>query len=217
MLVSDLYLGHSRSNGIGSEGGLALAASLDKLICLQNLSLGWTPPPCQSWIHGFDIDLKPSSFGRSAYSISFHSLNRLGLAGWSAIMDALEKITSLESLNEYSGYRSLKAGGLAELDLAGKRLGVAAARFLSKSTNTLTTLNLRYCVSLKLDLRFLETGQTLELILPIWPKNNSFAAVLKPLPPPLPPGSGNDLEAQGATNINGSLTALNLLIVLNLA
>ena len=81
-------------------------------------------------------------------------------------MDALEKITSLESLNEYSGYRSLKAGGLAELDLAGKRLGVAAARFLSKSTNTLTTLNLRYCVSLKLDLRFLETGQTLVLILP---------------------------------------------------
>ena len=68
------------------------------------------------------------------------------MAGWSAIMDALEKITSLESLNEYSGYRSLKAGGLAELDLAGKRLGVAAARVLSKSANTLTTLNLRCCV-----------------------------------------------------------------------
>ena len=46
-------------------------------------------------------------------------------------------------MNGYSGYLSLKGGGLTSLDLASKRLGVAAARFLPRSAETMTILDLR--------------------------------------------------------------------------
>ena len=59
------------------------------------------------------------------------------------MLDSVEAITSLECMNGYSGYLSLKGGGLTSLDLASKRLGVAAARFLPRSAETMTILDLR--------------------------------------------------------------------------
>ncbi len=63
--------------------------------------------------------------------------------GWTAIADALEGITSLTSLNAYSHYAAIRAGGLAELQLAGTELAVAVARYLPRSADTLTALDLR--------------------------------------------------------------------------
>ena len=67
----------------------------------------------------------------------------MGAAGWTAIADALEGITSLTSLNAYNRYAAIRAGGLAKLQLAGTELGVAVARYLPRSASTLTTLDLR--------------------------------------------------------------------------
>ncbi len=69
----------------------------------------------------------------------------MGAAGWTAIADALEEITSLTSLNTYTGYAAIRAGGLAELELAGTELAVVVARYLARSADTLTTLDLRCC------------------------------------------------------------------------
>ncbi len=58
--------------------------------------------------------------------------------------DALERVTSLTSLNGCDKYAAIRAGGLRELTLDGKwELGVWAAQFLERSSSTLTTLDLR--------------------------------------------------------------------------
>ena len=58
--------------------------------------------------------------------------------------DALERVTSLTSLNGCDKYTAIRAGGLRELKLDGKwELGVWATRFLERSGSTLTTLDLR--------------------------------------------------------------------------
>ena len=69
--------------------------------------------------------------------------NRLGLAGWGAVMDAVEGITSLKSLNKFDGYAAIRTGGVKEADLHSKELGVAVARFLPRSAETLLELDLR--------------------------------------------------------------------------
>ncbi len=72
-----------------------------------------------------------------------HRGNHVGAAGWTAIADALERITSLACLNGYDSYAAICAGGLVELQLAETELAVAVARYLPRSACTLTTLNLR--------------------------------------------------------------------------
>ncbi len=57
--------------------------------------------------------------------------------------DALERVTSLTSLNGCGQYAAIRGGGLAELNLAGTELGVWAARFLERSAPTLTALDVR--------------------------------------------------------------------------
>jgi hypothetical protein len=69
--------------------------------------------------------------------------NQLGLAGWAAVADALERVTCLTSLNGCGQYAAIRAGGLREMQLGGTELGLWAARFLERSGATLTTLDVR--------------------------------------------------------------------------
>ncbi len=70
--------------------------------------------------------------------------NQLGLAGWAAVADALERVTALTSLNGCGQYAAIRVGGLRELTLKKEwELGVWAARFLERSGATLTWLDVR--------------------------------------------------------------------------
>ena len=64
-------------------------------------------------------------------------------AGWTAIADALETATSLTSLNGCALYAGIRSGGQRELALGGTELGVVVARYLPRSAETLTTLDVR--------------------------------------------------------------------------
>ncbi len=57
--------------------------------------------------------------------------------------DALERVTSLTSLNGCAQYAAIRAGGVAEMALSGKELGVCVTRFLERSASTLTKLDVR--------------------------------------------------------------------------
>jgi hypothetical protein len=71
--------------------------------------------------------------------------NPLGVAGWAAVADALERVTGLTSLNGCGDYAAICAGGLEELKLNKEwELGVWAGRFLVRSARTLTKLDVRY-------------------------------------------------------------------------
>ena len=72
-----------------------------------------------------------------------HRKNLVGGAGWTAIVDALEGVPSLTSLNGCAEYTSIRAGGLKELSLNGTESAVAMARFLPRSADTLTSLDIR--------------------------------------------------------------------------
>ncbi len=68
----------------------------------------------------------------------------MGVAGWTAIANALEGITSLTSLNGCALYPVIRAGGIAQLQLEpATELCIAVSRYLQCSASTLTTLNLR--------------------------------------------------------------------------
>ncbi len=54
-----------------------------------------------------------------------------------------QRFASLTSLNGYDRYAAIRAGGLSGLRLVGTELGVAVARYLPRSANTLTALDLR--------------------------------------------------------------------------
>jgi hypothetical protein len=69
--------------------------------------------------------------------------NQLGPAGWRFVMEALAQCTLLESLNGCSEYRRILAGGLANLDIAGKELALAVGPFLNRSVQMLTVLDMR--------------------------------------------------------------------------
>ncbi len=68
----------------------------------------------------------------------------MGVAGWAAVADALEGVTSLTSLNGCNQYTAIRAGGVKEMKLNGKELGVWTARFLERSASTLTSLDVRW-------------------------------------------------------------------------
>ncbi len=57
--------------------------------------------------------------------------------------DALERVTSLTSLNGCEQYVAIRAGGVAEMALNDKELGVCVSRFLERSASTLTKLDVR--------------------------------------------------------------------------
>ncbi len=64
--------------------------------------------------------------------------------GWSVMADALEAVTSLTSLNGCSLFGGIRAGGQRELLLEENfELAVAVARYLPRSAETLTTLDMR--------------------------------------------------------------------------
>ncbi len=69
--------------------------------------------------------------------------NPLGVAGWAAVADALERVTSLTSLNGCGRYAAIRADGLREMKLGDTELGVWASLFLERSCATLTTLDVR--------------------------------------------------------------------------
>ncbi len=67
----------------------------------------------------------------------------MSVADWAAVDDGLERLTSLTSLNGCEKYLAIRAGGRKKINLRGMELGVWAARFLERSTNTLTSLDVR--------------------------------------------------------------------------
>jgi hypothetical protein len=68
--------------------------------------------------------------------------------GWTAMAEALEAVTSLTSLNGCARYAAIRAGGQSELVLDSKwEAAVAVAQYLTRSSGTLTTLDLRYLLS----------------------------------------------------------------------
>jgi hypothetical protein len=77
--------------------------------------------------------------------------NQLGATGWTAVADALELVTGLTCLNGCGQYAAIRAGGLREMSLGSTGLGVWAARFLERSGSTLTLLDVRCAVRVRLD------------------------------------------------------------------
>jgi hypothetical protein len=70
--------------------------------------------------------------------------NQLGFEGRVAVADALDRITSLTSLNGCDQYAAIRKGGLAELKLHGEwEMAVAVVRYLPRSGSTLTRLDVR--------------------------------------------------------------------------
>jgi hypothetical protein len=67
----------------------------------------------------------------------------VGVAGWAAVADALERVTSLTSLNGCDQYAAIRVGGVSSMELEGTGLGVWAARFLDRSALSLTMLDIR--------------------------------------------------------------------------
>ncbi len=70
--------------------------------------------------------------------------NRADAAGWKVLADALEAATSLTSLNGCAAYAAIRSGGQRELALGGTEVALAVARYLPRSADSLTTLDLRY-------------------------------------------------------------------------
>ncbi len=63
--------------------------------------------------------------------------------GWTAVADALERITTLTSLNGCDRVAAIQAGGQAEIMLGGTELWLWAARHLWRSASSLTRLDVR--------------------------------------------------------------------------
>jgi hypothetical protein len=68
----------------------------------------------------------------------------MSVVSWAALSDALERITSLTSLNGCGQYCAILFGGMEELTMVREwELGVWAVRYLERSAATLTRLDLR--------------------------------------------------------------------------
>ena len=71
--------------------------------------------------------------------------NQLDAAGWAAVADALERVTTLKSLNGCGQYAAILDGGMKKMTLEKEwELGVWATRYLERSASTLTVLDIRY-------------------------------------------------------------------------
>ena len=69
--------------------------------------------------------------------------NGLGVEGWGVLSDGLEGVTSLESLNGCDAYGAIRKGGVTEMRLRRTELWVWATRFLGRSSESLTLLDVR--------------------------------------------------------------------------
>jgi hypothetical protein len=69
--------------------------------------------------------------------------NQMGVEGWAAVADALERVTCLTSLNGCGQYAGIRAGGMREMELSETELAVWAMLFLERSAETLTEFNAR--------------------------------------------------------------------------
>ena len=78
----------------------------------------------------------------SEFVTGTRSGNSLGVAGWAAVADALERLPSLTSLDGCDQYSAIRTGGLQEIILCYRDLGMWAARFLERSASSLTKLDL---------------------------------------------------------------------------
>ena len=67
--------------------------------------------------------------------------NRLSVAGWAAVVDALEFFTSLTSLNDCDLYSAIRVGGETDINLLDTDLALWAAPFLERSASSLERLN----------------------------------------------------------------------------
>jgi hypothetical protein len=79
--------------------------------------------------------------------------NDLDTSAWHQVMDSLEAVTSVTSLNGLNSVGGLFAGSQMEVQLGGKGLGereavVAVARLLVRSRGTLIRLDLRCYIRL---------------------------------------------------------------------
>jgi hypothetical protein len=83
------------------------------------------------------------SLSDSFFCLDSNSKNELGPAGWASVMTALERCTSLSSLNGCSQYLAIMLGGLTELDIHGYEIAPAVGPLLPRSAATLTALDLR--------------------------------------------------------------------------
>ncbi len=71
--------------------------------------------------------------------------NQLGVTGWAAVSDALDRVTTLTSLNGCD-YNAIRAGGVVAMELGGTELCIWADRFLHRSADTLSKLDVRCAV-----------------------------------------------------------------------
>jgi hypothetical protein len=77
-------------------------------------------------------------------SVAVRRGNQLGFGGRVALADALDRITSLTSVNGCDQYAAIRQGGLAELKLDGEwELAVFVVRYLPMSCSTMTRLDVR--------------------------------------------------------------------------
>lgn len=81
--------------------------------------------------------------GKITRAVSTCRGNELCVGSWAVVADALERITSLMSFNGCDQVAKIRTGCVKEMLLGKTELGVWAARFLEKSSATLTKLDLR--------------------------------------------------------------------------
>jgi len=129
----------SGGKGLGRNGALRLADLLLQapLLMLAELVLVR---------NDIDSDCVTALTAPLAKLTSLQSLdlrgNRLGVAGWASVAEALARGTRLTSLNGCGQYAAIREGGLQELKLDKKwELGMWAVRFLERSESTLTRLD----------------------------------------------------------------------------
>jgi hypothetical protein len=75
--------------------------------------------------------------------------NQLGVEGWAAVVETLDRVTPLESLNGCSEYGFYRAGGIPVMKLEKfKEWDLPIWVLLERSTSTLTELHLRqFCMN----------------------------------------------------------------------
>jgi hypothetical protein len=90
---------------------------------------------------------RTASCHANSHSHAFFRRNQLDASGWAAVAEALDFTTSLTYLNDCSEFGAIRTGGLMEIQLNSRwELGgwvPFMARYLERSAETLTTLDVR--------------------------------------------------------------------------
>ena len=72
--------------------------------------------------------------------------NGFRLTDWTTIMNSLERISALSCLNGFREYQSVLFGGMTALDISFIDVPLAISKFLPRSAQTLTSLEIRYWI-----------------------------------------------------------------------